>query len=307
MRSPPRRNVSVQTLRHYHKLGLLEPSTVSDAGYRRYSEIECARLKLIRTLRGVGFDLKTVARLLEGRSNARDVLRLQVAVLGSEIEVLKRQQVVLNAVARSEVGEADLLAMLARLKVLAQLDKLEREAFLARHLGGARGKTPQSEEIWRAAVLDLPQTMIEQQLEVWLELAELAADEGFQALLARQGEPFEALDAESTLEWHRLLGQVTARATEAVKTGLSAQSETARAILNDWTGGLARILGREEDRAFQQWMLETLQPDPRPPYSAVLATGRRTQRPALFARTCWGVWLAARGLAGRTWGSSFPT
>ena len=46
--------MSVQTLRHYDKLGLLTPERTTDAGYRLYSARDCLRLELIRTLRGVG-------------------------------------------------------------------------------------------------------------------------------------------------------------------------------------------------------------------------------------------------------------
>ena len=98
--------------------------------------------------------------------------------------------------------------------------------------------------------------MTERQLEVWLELADLAADESFQAVLARQGEPFEGVPDEATASWHALLGRLTARATEAVRKNVDLHSETAQALVNDWITGLATVLGRKPDSAFGAWMFE---------------------------------------------------
>ena len=249
-------DVSVQTLRHYDKLGLLKPAETSDAGYRRYSDTERARLELIRTLRSVGFDLATIGDLLEDKQDARTVLRLQVAVLDEQIGRLKRQRLLLEAVARAGEEDEALFSRLQRLDVLTRLDKLEREAFLADHLKSAKDNTPQSQAIWRAAVLDLPETMTERQLEVWLELADLAADKSFQAVLARQGEPFKGLADEATTSWHALLGQLTARATEAVRKNVEPQNETAQTLVNEWITGLATVLGRKPDSAFGAWMFE---------------------------------------------------
>ena len=248
-------SVSVQTLRHYDKLGLLKPSQISEAGYRYYSERDCAHLKLIRTLRDVGFDLKTIAKLLEHQSEPREILRLQRAAIDEQIESLRRQQIILKAVEQSKEDDS-LLSRLQRLKVLAQLDKLEREAFLAKHLAKPKVSTTQSEAIWKAAVLDLPESMTEEQLEVWLELAELAASKRFQALLVQQWEPLEGKDTEALGEWHTLQGEVMARAIQAIEQNLDSQSDIAQSVLDDWIKGFAKVLGKVPDAEFQRWMYE---------------------------------------------------
>lgn len=56
--------VTVRTLRHYEHVGLLEPAGRSDGGHRRYGEDELRRLRQIVELRGLGFGLETIARLL---------------------------------------------------------------------------------------------------------------------------------------------------------------------------------------------------------------------------------------------------
>ena len=58
-------NVSVRTLHHYDRIGLLRPSAYSEGGHRLYSEDELLRLQQILTLRFLGFPLKQIGELLD--------------------------------------------------------------------------------------------------------------------------------------------------------------------------------------------------------------------------------------------------
>lgn len=125
--------MSVQTLRHYDKLGLLTPERTTGAGYRLYSARDCLRLELIRTLRGVGFDLGTIGWLLRDRPDTRSAVALQLEALETQARAIERQRVLLRAVLNGQEGA--MLARLRRLDVLASLGKFERESFLADQLG----------------------------------------------------------------------------------------------------------------------------------------------------------------------------
>jgi len=74
--------VTVRTLHHYDRLGLLRPNGRSRAGYRLYTERELARLEQIVTLKFIGLPLKEIKALLE-RSNLdmATMLRLQRRLL----------------------------------------------------------------------------------------------------------------------------------------------------------------------------------------------------------------------------------
>lgn len=186
--------VSVQTLRHYDKLRLLPPSHVSTAGHRRYSARDCERLRLIRALREVGFDLDTIRQVLDRELEPQQAVDMRFEALEAEQRTLNRRRLVLRAAMTG--NRNDVLDRLHAKHVLAKLDRLEREALLARHLGWAPRDTPASEAVWRAATRDLPEEMDDAQLEAWLELAEIAADEGFHETLERQfalGRAFERL------------------------------------------------------------------------------------------------------------------
>src|ERR671916_867437 len=57
--------VSVRTLHHYDRIGLLCPALHSAGGYRMYGESELLRLQQILTLRYLGFSLKQIGELLD--------------------------------------------------------------------------------------------------------------------------------------------------------------------------------------------------------------------------------------------------
>ena len=53
--------VSVRTLHHYDAIGLLPPTTLTEAGYRLYDDMALARLQSILLFRELEFPLKDIA------------------------------------------------------------------------------------------------------------------------------------------------------------------------------------------------------------------------------------------------------
>jgi MerR family transcriptional regulator, thiopeptide resistance regulator len=83
--------VSVRTLHHYDRIGLLRPALHSSGGYRLYGESELFRLQQILTLRYLGFPLQQIGELLD-RADFDLVasLRVQRQVLHDRIAELER-------------------------------------------------------------------------------------------------------------------------------------------------------------------------------------------------------------------------
>lgn len=71
-----RAGVGIDTVRYYERNALLMPRVRLASGYRRYSELELARLRFIRRAQGLGFSLKEVRDLL-AISAQRDVARVK--------------------------------------------------------------------------------------------------------------------------------------------------------------------------------------------------------------------------------------
>lgn len=74
--------VSIRTLHHYDKIGLLRPSDLSQSGYRLYDDQALERLQQILLFRELEFSLKDIGRILD--SDSFD----QNAALTQQIELL---------------------------------------------------------------------------------------------------------------------------------------------------------------------------------------------------------------------------
>jgi DNA-binding transcriptional MerR regulator len=57
--------VTVKTVRHYHRLGLVREPQRDGSGYRRYTSTDLLRLVQVRTLAGAGVPLAEIADLLD--------------------------------------------------------------------------------------------------------------------------------------------------------------------------------------------------------------------------------------------------
>ncbi|MER7463185.1 MerR family transcriptional regulator [Streptomyces sp. NPDC097981] len=83
--------VTVRTLHHYDKAGLLSPSGRSPAGYRLYSDTDLARLQQILFYRELGFPLDEIAAILKDpQANAVEHLRSRQRQLSEEIARLQQ-------------------------------------------------------------------------------------------------------------------------------------------------------------------------------------------------------------------------
>ena len=58
-------HVSIRTLRHYDRIGLLKPSQVTEAGYRLYDDASLERLHAILLFRELEFPLADIARIID--------------------------------------------------------------------------------------------------------------------------------------------------------------------------------------------------------------------------------------------------
>jgi MerR family copper efflux transcriptional regulator len=84
-----RGGVGIDTVRYYERNGLLEPRGRLASGYRRYGELEVARLRFIRRAQALGFTLKEVKELL-ALSAQRDVGRVKRSAQAKLLDVETR-------------------------------------------------------------------------------------------------------------------------------------------------------------------------------------------------------------------------
>ncbi len=95
-----RAGVTVRTLHHYDRLGLLRPSGRTHAGYRLYSDSDLARLQQIVTLKFIGLSLQQIKELLAGRTfSLAEALQLQRVIMQ---EKRQRLDLALAAIERAQ-------------------------------------------------------------------------------------------------------------------------------------------------------------------------------------------------------------
>ena len=74
--------VSVRTLHHYDKIGLLKPTAVTEAGYRLYDDTALERLQSILLFRELQFPLKDIKVILDSSAfDAGEALAQQIKLL----------------------------------------------------------------------------------------------------------------------------------------------------------------------------------------------------------------------------------
>ena len=88
-----RHKLSRTALLYYEKIGLLQASGRTEAGYRLYSVEDEARLRKICQYRETGLSLSAIAAILENEPNRlSEALQARLAELNLEISALREQQ-----------------------------------------------------------------------------------------------------------------------------------------------------------------------------------------------------------------------
>jgi DNA-binding transcriptional MerR regulator len=247
--------VPVRTIRFYSDEGLLPPSGRSRAGHRRYDETDLARLQLIRSLRELGVDLATIRRALEGHAQLGELLAAHVRTLETRIRGLQRQLVVLRA-----AGDSPTTATVRRVQALSQLDASERRALFDRFWERVSGEAPTEAAVRlrKLGTVDLPDEPTPEQLDAWIELADLVADEDFQETTRRNADwlPAAARDGLDMEALQDGMSKAVDKARELRATGLAADAPQAEPAARALVEAYATALGRSPDAAFVRWLQE---------------------------------------------------
>ncbi|MEA2131227.1 MAG: hypothetical protein QOJ85_4118 [Solirubrobacteraceae bacterium] len=257
-----RTGLTVRTLRFYADDGLVAPAARSDAGYRLYDADAAPRAELVRTLRELGVDLPTIRRVLARELTVADVAAAHAAALETQIRVLRVRRAVLQAAARrgSEPQEMKLMHR------LAQLSDDERRRIVADFVDHVFDGLDADSGIvarMRGAMPELPDEPTDEQLEAWIELAELVADDDFRAVIRRMAERGAAdRDTASGVpdpaDAMRVAQLVAERGGAAAEEGIDPVSVAAAPVVDELAAAFSDLHGRPDDRAFRAWLAEVL-------------------------------------------------
>ncbi|MEU5690696.1 MerR family transcriptional regulator [Actinosynnema sp. NPDC020468] len=224
--------MSTRTIRFYSDSGLVPVAGRTAGGFRAYDADGLTRLRLVRTLRDLGIDLPTARRVLASELSVAEVARAHAEAIDAQMRTLRLRRAVLRVVARN--GEVEMVHELARLSEeqrQAILDDFFEEVF------GGFDLEPGFSRAMRSVRIELPDDPSTEQLEAWVELANLVRDPDFRASIRRMSEKHQELRAAGVDMSTPPQGQmaafqdVIAQAATALKSGINPRSDDARRIV----------------------------------------------------------------------------
>ncbi|MHB1875667.1 MAG: helix-turn-helix domain-containing protein [Streptosporangiaceae bacterium] len=259
-----RTGVPVKTIRFYSDRGLVLPAARSAAGYRLYDLDAFARLDLVRTLRGLGLDLASIQRVLDRQESLADLADVHARALEARIRDLRLRRAVLLAVARrrSTPKETELMSKLARMSAT------ERRALISTFIDEVCADLeprPDIEPMLRSAMPDLPDEPGPEQVEAWIELADLVQDPDFRASVrammryqASQRAPGGGLAQPDSGAQAALAQAVREQVGRAIAEGLDPASAAARPVIDAIAAQWATAYGRPDDAAGRRALSEQI-------------------------------------------------
>jgi DNA-binding transcriptional MerR regulator len=178
-----RTGVPVRTIRFWSDEGVLPETDRSAGNYRRYDGRAVARLDLVRTLRELGMGLDDIRLVLERRRSVEDVAAAHVQAIDNQIRVLRTQRAVCTLLARGapDSRKAALMNDLARLSAAERRQMIDE--FVDATFAGTDPDAPGAgiANNMRMLPTELPDEPTTEQVEAWIELAELVSDPAFRA------------------------------------------------------------------------------------------------------------------------------
>jgi DNA-binding transcriptional MerR regulator len=263
-----RLGLPARTIRYWSDVGVVPPTERSGGGYRLYDAEAVARLELVRTLRELGLGLEDVRRVLEKETTVAEVAAAHVEALDLQIRTLRLRRAVLSTVAkgRSSTEEMVMMNKLARLSAEERkqlIDDFVAEVF--RDLEPDPGLQAHARE---APVL--PDDPTPEQVDAWVELAELVQDPDFRRrvrAMAEYGARVQGrlLDFDTQTSTAEFVRRVVEQAGTAAEQGVAPDSpqatEIVDAILSDIPSGapraklLEKLEASVDPRAESYWQL----------------------------------------------------
>ncbi|MDX2642605.1 MerR family transcriptional regulator [Streptomyces sp. PA03-1a] len=264
-----RTGLTVKTIRSYSDRGIVTPAGRSPAGYRRYGDEAPARLELVRTLRELGLDLATIRRVVDRELSLPEVAAAHAAALEAQIRTLRLRRAVLTAVARrgSTPEETELMHELAGLSAVERGRLIDD--FLDAVLGGPGdlADAPTLAGLRRSLTPELPEDPEPDQVQAWVELAELSRDPGFRATMRRMAGEHAAdrARAGTTSPRRDVVASVGERVGPAVAAGVDPASDRARTVVAAVAAECADLLGAADGAELRRRLLTRLRTasDPR--------------------------------------------
>jgi DNA-binding transcriptional MerR regulator len=228
-----RTGLPVRTIRFWSDSGVVPPTARSESGYRLYGVEAVARIDLVRTLRELGLGLEAVQQILRQQTTVREVAQAHVAALDAEIRALRLHRAVLRTVAKRSSTVQEMILMQKLAKLSAQERRKMIDDFVDQVFAGIDPNAPGAgiAQGMRQMPAELPDDPTPEQVDAWIELAELVQDGSFQQRvrqMAITGASSAPPDPEASVD-PKLVAE---HAGGALRDGVAPDSAEGKAVLD---------------------------------------------------------------------------
>jgi DNA-binding transcriptional MerR regulator len=241
-----RTELSISAIRFYADTGVVTPTRVTAAGYRLYDIQAVAQLELVRTLRELGASLDDIRQLLADNVSLRDLAATHLALIDGQVRRLRARQAVLQTILRQD-NPAEQVALMHKLVSMSDDDRERLIDLFWDQITEGLAVHPAFVELMRRWRPRLPAEPTAEQLEAWIELADLVQDEDFRRSLGAayrtsfSSDHSHAVTSPEVLDRIERHRQILREARAAREAGLPADSVPAREVADRLAASAAEI------------------------------------------------------------------
>jgi DNA-binding transcriptional MerR regulator len=308
-----RTGLSVSAIRFYADEGVVPPTRLTEGGFRQYDVHAIARLELVRTLRELGAGLDDIRQVLAADTTLPELAATHLRLVEQELQQFRVRRAVLRTIVRQRTSTEQVSLM----HKLVSMSDDERDRLVTRFwdfVTEGLDVDPGYVEALRSRRPNLPEEPSAEQLEAWIELAEIVQDKEFRTAMR------DSLHRAFGTERGRLMatpemmaraqrrGKLFQEARAAHQAGVPADSPQARAIAERMVADAAEftaVMTGEQDpdraRRSSTEFDRAAQPPTRLPglaklltrYAALVAAINGTSRPDSDQTAAVREWMAA--------------
>ena len=173
-----RTGLSVSAIRFYADAEVIVPTGHTDAGYRLYDIQAIARLELVRTLRELGASLDDIRRLLADETTLHDLATAHLALVERQTRRLQARRAVLRTIVKQHTA-TEQVSLMHKLVSMSDDDRNRLIDEFWDEVTTDLNVHPSFAEQLHRMRPNLPEEPATEQLEAWIELADLVQDGDF--------------------------------------------------------------------------------------------------------------------------------
>ncbi|MFD5748515.1 MerR family transcriptional regulator [Streptomyces sp. NPDC127033] len=293
-----RTGLSVSAIRYYADAGVIAPSGRTAAGYRLYDIGAIARLELVRTLRELGAGLDDIRRLLAGEMALGDLATAHLALVDGQMRRLRARRAVLRTIAEQHTA-TEQVGLMHKLVSMSDDDRDQLVDGFWNEISDGLDVHPSYVEQLRAWRPKLPEEPSAEQLEAWIELADLVRDWEFRRSVRHffhnafsHGARARHVTTPAVQRLIETQAKALQEADEAQRFGLAPESPQAQDIAARLLASIAELeaelsgepVRERDDAEIREWVLAMGRADPRGEAVEDAVSGFQDMFQGLFGR-----------------------